>query len=1162
MKRMRRSVRGHFVRRVITYVLVGCLVMNTSVSTLLALSLDPSHPFDPTAGVLGSDWITDPANPVINTDHGAIIHWRSFNTGGATGHDSITFNQSIGGVPDSMSAVLNRITSGFPTRFLGDLNANGRVFVVNPAGVMFGLDSTVNVSQLVVSGLGMTNDAFNTAIADSANPMVFDAGGTGSIETKGEIHADSVILAGKKVRNAGSIIAPDGLIVMAAGEKAYIAQDGSSVLVDVSEGYYSEGDTTPDTENKGLLRVNRGQIVLAAGDSFSRAIDNSSWLVAKGGTITAHAARFESEGAITTSPSTSGDGGAIHLTGNEAVVLQNGHTSTTGMTTASGSLSGNGGSITIESTNPEGTGTVTIQETHLITARGGTTNGNGGNIKITADHIEIAGDIDASPRNPAFENGTLTIDPSDITIANGVNAGAVDTIYEEDIEALSTGGTNLVVVAGESITVQDILDDLIAGGRGDIELHAPTIHFEDTVATDTVSTTTGDLVMVGGAGGINTGHLETGAAGLGAEPGDIHLSTTDGGDITTRDLTVKGGQTKGDIHVNADGELTVGTVVVGRDSAIDNDVIGGNAEATVYLGSGDDMFLNGPVTAEAHTTSSGDATASVRVFAGLNGATSGTGDATISDDLLARAESDAGTSYALVEVDTYGKIEWGPDADATAIGDAAQVLGVRETQDDVDGADEAHVIINERGLVPDLEAFPDAEETHMGDPVSGNVLDNDVDPDGGDIDVLDHTDPSHGTLTLDSETGSFTYTPDDPGFVGEDTFTYRATDEEGTITDPVTVTITMTNDLPSPVDDVANTHMNQSVEGNVLINDTDTNGDPLSVVLDGTAPSHGTVTLAEDGSFTYTPDAGYTGEDTFTYEVTDGQLDAGTPAVATGTVTVHIGNNLPVANNDEATTITGNPVSGNVLGNDTDLDGDVLSVVLDGTAPSNGTVTLNTDGSFTYTPDAGFVGEDTFTYEITDGQGGTEGPIVATVTICVEASLAPSLSPVAPGLERKAIEYSGIPALAKWVAKELGVPEAQIEIWMANGLASSRDIPPYETYARFRTAAVILKDDAGRHIRALTQVINEFASSTAPPTEEQMASIADAIASNAGADNQYGLAEEYLNALAQYISILNTDMGFSMSEAVELATANYVNQLEVRGNANVAAYVKSRLAAL
>ena len=126
---------------------------------------------------------------------------------------------------------------------------------------------------------------------------------------------------------------------------------------------------------------------------------------------------------------------------------------------------------------------------------------------------------------------------------------------------------------------------------------------------------------------------------------------------------------------------------------------------------------------------------------------------------------------------------------------------------------------------------------------------------------------------------------------------------------------------------------------------------------------------------------------------------------------------------------------------------------------------------------------------------------------------------------------------------------------LATGVAIACD-------TRLRTAAVILKDNGGAHIAALNRVINEFASSSAPLTEEQMASIADAIASNAGADNQYGIAEEYLNALAQYISILNSEMGFSIEEAVQFATANYINPLAEHGNANVAAYITAKLAEL
>ncbi|MEJ2705054.1 MAG: hypothetical protein P8Z79_21660, partial [Sedimentisphaerales bacterium] len=120
----------------------------------------------------------------------------------------------------------------------------------------------------------------------------------------------------------------------------------------------------------------------------------------------------------------------------------------------------------------------------------------------------------------------------------------------------------------------------------------------------------------------------------------------------------------------------------------------------------------------------------------------------------------------------------------------------------------------------------------------------------------------------------------------------------------------------------------------------------------------------------------------------------------------------------------------------------------------------------------GYTGTDTFTYDMTDGQlDGTNNPVVTTGTVTVNISNAPPIPEsgvVAPGLERRDIEYSGCPALAKWVAKELGVKESGLNIWMANALASSRDIQPFETYERLRDAALILKDDSGAHVAALT----------------------------------------------------------------------------------------------
>src|SRR4029079_15707860 len=124
------------------------------------------------------------------------------------------------------------------------------------------------------------------------------------------------------------------------------------------------------------------------------------------------------------------------------------------------------------------------------------------------------------------------------------------------------------------------------------------------------------------------------------------------------------------------------------------------------------------------------------------------------------------------------------------------------------------------------------------------------------------------------------------------------------------------------------------------------------------------VTLASDGSFTYTPAANFNGTDSFTYTATDGTAVSN---VATVTITVTAVNDAPVAVADAATTPEETAVNGSVLTNDTDVDaGTTLTASLVATA-SNGAVTLNADGSFTYTPAANFNGTDGFTYTATDG---------------------------------------------------------------------------------------------------------------------------------------------------------------------------------------------------
>ena len=147
-------------------------------------------------------------------------------------------------------------------------------------------------------------------------------------------------------------------------------------------------------------------------------------------------------------------------------------------------------------------------------------------------------------------------------------------------------------------------------------------------------------------------------------------------------------------------------------------------------------------------------------------------------------------------------------------------------------------------------------------------------------------------------------------------------------------------------------------------------------ILKLTDPANGTVVVNPDGTFTYTPDANFSGTDSFTYKITD--ID-GDVSEATATITIEPGNDVPVAVDDAYSTPFDEPVNGDLSGNDTPSpDGGNVWMKL--TDPANGTVVVNPDGTFTYTPDAGFSGADSFTYKITDVDGDVSE---ATATISV-----------------------------------------------------------------------------------------------------------------------------------------------------------------------------------
>jgi Ca2+-binding RTX toxin-like protein len=198
----------------------------------------------------------------------------------------------------------------------------------------------------------------------------------------------------------------------------------------------------------------------------------------------------------------------------------------------------------------------------------------------------------------------------------------------------------------------------------------------------------------------------------------------------------------------------------------------------------------------------------------------------------------------------------------------------------------------------------------------------------------------------------------------------------------VTITVTEVNDAPVAVDDafttIEDTPLTVTAPG-VLDNDTDPDGDALTALLVA-SPANGTLTLNADGSFTYTPEADFIGADNFTYRANDGTTDSG---VAVVILTVSPANRAPVAVDDAFTTPQDTPLTvaaPGVLANDTDVDGDTLTALLV-TGPEHGIVQLAADGGFTYTPDEGYVGPDSFTYRAGDGLAQSETATVAlTVT--------------------------------------------------------------------------------------------------------------------------------------------------------------------------------------
>jgi Ca2+-binding RTX toxin-like protein len=269
------------------------------------------------------------------------------------------------------------------------------------------------------------------------------------------------------------------------------------------------------------------------------------------------------------------------------------------------------------------------------------------------------------------------------------------------------------------------------------------------------------------------------------------------------------------------------------------------------------------------------------------------------------------------------------------------------------------------------------------------VIANDTDPDGDLLTITAAADGAHGTVTFTGSGNGLTYAPE-VDFNGPDSFSYTVSDGHGgEDTATVTLTVLPVNDDPDPEDDAATTAEDAAAAIDVLANDTDVDGDSLSLT-EVEDPEHGLAEVAQDGSLAYQPDADFNGSEVVEYTVSDGH---GGVEFGEVLITVTPVNDPPLARPDIAAVRQDEPAVIDAAANDSagpaDETGGALTLE-SVSAPGHGQAELIVSGAdqgkVRYTPSAGYLGQDSFTYVVSDGSA------TATGTVAVVVGPAPMLT--------------------------------------------------------------------------------------------------------------------------------------------------------------------------
>ncbi|MEN6426748.1 MAG: filamentous hemagglutinin N-terminal domain-containing protein [Phycisphaerales bacterium] len=579
----------------------------------------------------------------IQASDRAVINYSSFDIARP---ETVQFIQ-----PSVSASVLNRILSANPTMIDGTILANGRVFFVNPAGVVFGESAHVNVAQLVASALDISDTDFINGRHDFK-------GGEGSVINNGSISAERASLIGKQVANLGQINCPGGYVVMAAGDRVFLGEPGTNLLVEIDESGLSRPSEPLGGSavlNEGTVEAAGGSIILAAaGDIYAQAISNVGRLSASASEGDAGTVKLSApQGTVINTGSIeavseSGKGGQVQVLGDRVGLFESSEIDVSGaagggtalvggdyrgqgeIPTAARTSVGPDATIRADATEDGDGGEIVVWSDEMTKFYGyasatGAGSGDGGLIEVSGrEDLSFAGAVALGA--PEGLGGTLLLDPATITITNGGEDGSPQddlgfgdapsdaTISELTLENTASGGNaEIVLEATNNIVMNDLSDNALTLSPGvSLVLRTRNNPAFQEPPTGGIATDTTDSIIASGGGNLTLQGGYDGTSFVADSAAHIHVGSlvTDGGSVTVQstgevsleDITTVGADNTAGGNVLLQGGLMTASRYAGFNGTIntsggpDTDGSGANPAGSVNI-SGGDVYLRGDIIA-------------------------------------------------------------------------------------------------------------------------------------------------------------------------------------------------------------------------------------------------------------------------------------------------------------------------------------------------------------------------------------------------------------------------------------------------------------------------------------------------------------------------------------------------------------------------------------